>query len=137
MAMNRREMEFFVARGLHDLDNEALAKIARQVLGKEITLRGSRFSFPRKQAQETNQMADTTTPPVGAQAKLSTAQVNALLDVLKGEDRFNDNYAPAKKLVELSLANWKGNAGLSADRLILTEEGKARAELERAKRDGK
>jgi hypothetical protein len=69
-------------------------------------------------------------------AKLTPPQITVLLDVLAGNDRYADNYSPAQKVVSLGLANGKGNSGLSADRLILTEDGVARAELERSRLEG-
>ncbi|MCV9964388.1 hypothetical protein OIU34_21095 [Pararhizobium sp. BT-229] len=67
--------------------------------------------------------------------KLTAPQIDVLLDILEGRDRFADRYAPALKVVAIGLANWSGkSSGLSNDRLILTDEGRARAELERTKR---
>ncbi|MCZ7862749.1 hypothetical protein O9X98_15345 [Agrobacterium salinitolerans] len=70
-------------------------------------------------------------------AKLTDPQIDVLVDTLEGNDRFADRYAPALKVVALGLASWsQKSSGLSNDRLVLTEEGKARAELEQAKRKG-
>jgi hypothetical protein len=134
MAISRREMEFLVARGPSELDAKTLSKVACTVLGSDITVQGNRVSFSRIPAKEVKSMADIKALPAAAQVKLTAPQVAVLLDVLGGNERFADYYAPAKKVVELGLANWKGNSGLSSDRLILTEDGKARAEYERDKR---
>lgn len=68
-------------------------------------------------------------------AKLTKPQIDVLIDTLEGNDRFADHYAPALKVVALGLANWsQKSSGLSNDRLALTEDGKARAQLEQAKR---
>lgn len=145
MPISRREMEFFVNSHIHSLDDETLVKVAETVLAKTVTLRGRRFSVKKEAPADipgmavapmtqidVNQASNSKGTPM---AKLTAPQIEVLLDILDGKDRFADRYAPAAKVVALGLATWSGKSSpLSNDRLILTDEGMAMAKLERTKR---
>jgi hypothetical protein len=232
MAISKRELGFLVTRGILEINDDTLVRIAELVLGKTVTMRGKKFSFKppavevetlvdvpkdieetaaglatrlmvpanvianaiheeRRRFDKLLEAAERTVtafdtrgrvsyaisdletalrdhgqclPNVDGKvglseisavtkilsrnesmdrnleqkekrlAKLSKPQIDVLIAILEGHDRFADRYAPALKVVTLGLANWSGkSSSLSNDRLILTEEGKARAELERAK----
>jgi hypothetical protein len=136
--MRRRELELLVNHGLHAVDDACLAQVAEIVLGKTVAIQRGKFSFKKPDAtpiDPTTKSMEKT--PMASPVKLTPPQAAVLLDVLAGNDRFADKYSPALKVVALGLANWERGSRLSNDRLILSDEGKARADLERAKREGK
>lgn len=161
MAITRRELEILVDRQIRDLDNDALARLAEGVLGKPVIRRGHKYAIGAPDRSNMGQGITRVPDDVGdapfgsatknlvenerlgqkpkrkedTMVKLTKPQIDVLIDTLEGKDRFAEHYAPAVKVVALGLAHWaQKSSGLSNDRLILTADGKARAEFERAKR---